>query len=247
MSSEIVLCDGDVRDELARIERAIDTAAALPVGAERREAFAKASSLFNALKRALQNYQVELRGLRAPEQRTLYESILKEHLAAQKALETRLQTAQKADPDPAASSEIAATHQNYTRAIEIQRDGLDLLRQAAQHGAQAEGVASHAQTMLAEQTERIGTVQERSRELVSNIKRAQRDVIWFMRTAATDKCLLLLFGALVLTIIGVVVWHVWLKGYLEERGYNPLRLHPLRTATPSPIPPPSPRATRNRG
>lgn len=232
MTSEIVLFDGDVRDQLALIERAIDSAAALPHGPERRAAFATAQRQFTSLQKSIQNFNVELRGIRNPEQRQVYETIQREHLQAQKALEARITAAQAADPDTAATSEVAATHQNYNRAIEIQKDGLELLRMATRHGATAEEIGSKTQQMLVEQTERIEAVQSKSKELVSNIKRAQKDVLWFMRTATTDKCLILIFGALVLGVAGIILWHVWLGKYLEERGYNPLRLNPLVTLTP---------------
>ena len=199
------------------------------------------------MKAAYQNVRIEMKGIRQADARAKWESAAAQHQVAIAAIDGRYQEAARVLDSAAAgggedggggggsaAAEVAATRENYRAAVETQQDSMEVLRRARRYGVEADQVGAAAQSALAAQTERIHEIRDTAKVLESNVKRAQRDVLYFFRTAGTDKCFLLLFGLLVIGVVVVVVWQLWLKDYLAVRGNNPLRLRPYTvTAVPA--------------
>lgn len=91
------------------------------------------------------------------------------------------------------------------------QDALESLKRSErlQNSAEETGMAT-LQT-LAKQTELIYQVDEELANLKGNLDRASRDVQWFARHMAGDKCFLCMFCMLVLALMVLVFWKIFSK------------------------------------
>eukprot|EP00161_Ancyromonas_sigmoides_P012788 TRINITY_DN3260_c0_g1_i1.p1 TRINITY_DN3260_c0_g1~~TRINITY_DN3260_c0_g1_i1.p1 ORF type:complete len:256 (+),score=85.01 TRINITY_DN3260_c0_g1_i1:122-889(+) len=213
MSDEIELCDAELHELVAELERGISQLEKLegPVKAERLE------HLHNRLTRAKQvyhGYRVEMREL-SERDMSIYESKAKGHNESLNRLQAELQfhkqgndradllhgaAAGGVNPDHLSAGELV------TQGLDVQKDSKNRLDRSKRVVAQTTETAANTAAVLNEQTDQLRRIGEGVDQVESNLKRADRELRMFIRRMATDKFIL---GFLFLIVLGVVFMIVW--------------------------------------
>ncbi|KPI82734.1 hypothetical protein ABL78_8252 [Leptomonas seymouri] len=96
-------------------------------------------------------------------------------------------------------------------AINVQQDAIQSLQRAEkiQHVTEETGKATLAE--LQKQTERMYQIDEELQNLQGQVDHARRDVRWFYRQMAKDKCFLSLFGLCIVALLVLVFVSIWTK------------------------------------
>lgn len=246
MSTDLLLCDASLRDILSAIERDLQDAAAATNHSARRPKLQSASNKLEEAQRTYEIFRSETRHLFNSDERATYEKVGENLLSQIHAFRSRHREIERGAgatmEEKAAADERAGTISNYAQAVQIQDDSLGVLRRAQAYGAQAEAVATATAERLAEQTERLSRIEEQTDELSASVRRARRELLVFFRTAATDKCFIVLFALVGVCILFVLAWQAGLKDYLVSKKFNPLGLIPPPVPAPAVPGPAVPRA-----
>lgn len=114
-------------------------------------------------------------------------------------------------PGGADGTGFTDSKQVLNAAINVQQDAIQSLQRAEkiQHVTEETGKTTLAE--LQKQTERMYQIDEELQNLQGQIDHASRDVRWFYRQMAKDKCFLSLFGICVLALLVLVFVSIWTK------------------------------------
>lgn len=114
-------------------------------------------------------------------------------------------------PGGADGTGFTDSKQVLNAAINVQQDAIQSLQRAEriQHVTEETGKTTLAE--LQKQTERMYQIDEELQNLQGQIDHAKRDVRWFYRQMAKDKCFLSLFGICVLALVVLVFVSIWTK------------------------------------
>ncbi len=128
--------------------------------------------------------------------------------------------------------------QNANQVLEagqrINDDALAALARAERLAINAEDTGQETLTTLQKQSETIHQTQEQLNQLGSMIDRAKKDVSWFARQLAGDRCFIMIFFLVVLAIAGVVFYLMYSSRKEKAAASTPT---PAPTQGP-PVPPP---------
>ncbi|EPY35640.1 QA-SNARE protein [Strigomonas culicis] len=104
-----------------------------------------------------------------------------------------------------------SSKQVLSAAINVQADALQSLQRTErlQNVTEEQGKATLQE--LQKQTEKMYQVDERLENLQGELDHAMRDVRWFYRQVARDKCCMSLFGLVILAIVALVFISIWTK------------------------------------
>jgi hypothetical protein len=273
---EIELYEETVNEEKGEMEKGV-LALRTMNGAERRELIRRLDLSSKKLRKTLIGYRTQIRGLKDPIKRATYDRKVKEHIQDLDNWDKELKQ-YRTDAGGASSSngnpldpgavviEEKETRQSVLKdGLHVQDQSLASLARSAQLAAQSEDVAVKTNVQLRMQTEQIGRIDNDLDTLQGEIKRARKEMVWFVRNAMTDKCLVCLFGLVVIAVVFVIVWKIWgprlqhgLAGLTNSTSVSPspspyyspsparpapspsLRPPPLSSPPPSPLPSSSP-------
>ncbi|KPA74331.1 hypothetical protein ABB37_09318 [Leptomonas pyrrhocoris] len=114
-------------------------------------------------------------------------------------------------PGGADGTGFTDSKQVLNAAINVQEDAIQSLQRAEriQHVTEETGKTTLAE--LQKQTERMYQVDEELQNLQGQIDHASRDLRWFYRQMAKDKCFLSLFGICILALLVLVFVSIWTK------------------------------------
>lgn len=101
--------------------------------------------------------------------------------------------------------------QVLTAATNVQADAIQSLNRAEKLQNTAEESGKQTLQTLQKQTEQMYHIDEELENLQGNLDRASRDVRWFYRQMAGDKCFLTVFGLFVLALLALVFIAVYTK------------------------------------
>lgn len=96
-------------------------------------------------------------------------------------------------------------------AINVQQDAIQSLQRAERIQNVTEETGKTTLAELQKQTERMYQIDEELQNLQGQIDHASRDVRWFYRQMAKDKCFLSLFGLCVMALLVLVFVSIWTK------------------------------------
>ena len=91
----------------------------------------------------------------------------------------------------------------------IQADALQSIARSERLVASAEDTGNETLQQLQKQSETIREVDEQLNTLGAQLDRAKKDVSWFARQIAGDKCFTMIFILVVFAIAGVVFWKLY--------------------------------------
>lgn len=103
------------------------------------------------------------------------------------------------------------SNQVLDAAVVVQADTLQSLKRTEQLQNATEETGMTTLQTIQRQTEQMYHVDEELQNLQGLIDRASRDVQWFYRQLAGDKCFLVIFALLILTLIALTFIAVWTK------------------------------------
>lgn len=114
-------------------------------------------------------------------------------------------------PGGADGTGFTDSKQVLNAAINVQQDAIQSLQRAEriQHVTEETGKTTLAE--LQKQTEQMYQIDEELQNLQGQIDHASRDVRWFYRQMAKDKCFLSLFGICILALLVLVFVSIWTK------------------------------------
>eukprot|EP00668_Euglena_longa_P005714 GGOE01006745.1.p1 GENE.GGOE01006745.1~~GGOE01006745.1.p1 ORF type:complete len:239 (-),score=88.58 GGOE01006745.1:768-1484(-) len=215
-AEEVELYEETINEEKGELEKGI-VALRTVSAAERREHIRRLDMASKKLRKALIGYRTQIRGLKDPVKRATYERKVKEHLQDLDNWDRELKES-KADPgepgnplDPTSVViEEKGTRQSVLKdALKVQDQSLASLARTAQVAAQSEDLAVKTNVQLKVQTEQLGRIDNDLDTLQGEIKRARKEMVWFVRNAMTDKCLVCLFGLIALAVVFLICWKIW--------------------------------------
>jgi len=115
------------------------------------------------------------------------------------------------NPNDVQMQEFGSAREVLDVGVRINNDTLDALKRIEKNAIITEDIGIETNKMLARQGEVIVHVDEELQHLETNIQRAGRDVKWFARQMAGDKCCLTMFGLVVLGLVGIVFYVIYKK------------------------------------
>jgi chromosome segregation ATPase len=236
MSSDISIYDDELKDLEDQVQECLDAMRTLK-GTARAERYNRAQDRMKEIAKVFHQFNVDLRVLSDPSEKTTYQKKAKVHtdtIAALKAKLTEMKSARdEVDSSPAGGpaggdgkGDARKLAKNVT---DIQNSALASLARSEQLVADSERVGADAAETLRNQTEQIKETNQKLDELESHVQRARRELNAFIRRMMTDK-IIIFFTLLVL--VGIVVAIV-----LKIRNQNNSS---DGTAAPTPAPPPPP-------
>lgn len=101
--------------------------------------------------------------------------------------------------------------QVLSAAINVQKDALQSLQRAERLQNVTEETGKTTLAELQKQTERMYQIDEELQNLQGQLDHASRDIRWFYRQLARDKCFLSLFGLCILALLVLVFVSIWTK------------------------------------
>ena len=219
-NDEIELYEETVAQEQNVLQQGLVTLRTLK-GQDANEQIRRLEAGIKKFNKTLGSYRIHVKNIKDPVKKATYDRKLKEHeqdLANHEA-ELRSLKAELVDNggatagpsvDPGSVEERMQTTQGVLKVTtEIQDKSLASLQHTAQMAAQNEEVAANTNMQLRIQTEKLEQANNELNVLEMELKRAKRDMVWFLRNAATDKCLVALFGLIVCAIVFIIVWAIW--------------------------------------
>ncbi|GET86052.1 hypothetical protein, conserved [Leishmania tarentolae] len=96
-------------------------------------------------------------------------------------------------------------------AINVQKDALQSLQRTERLQNVTEETGKTTLAELQKQTERMYQVDEELQNLQGQLDHAARDIRWFYRQLARDKCFLSLFGLCIVALLVLVFVSIWTK------------------------------------
>eukprot|EP00667_Euglena_gracilis_P022637 EG_transcript_25281 len=242
---EIELYEETINEEKGELEKGIVSLRTVS-GTERREQIRRLDMASKKLRKALIGYRTQIRGLKDPIKRATYERKLKEHLQDldnwdKDLKEFKSDAGGGAEPVPnpldptGVIVEEKETRQSVMKdALHVQDQSLASLARTAQMAAQSEDLAVKTNVQLKIQTEQLGRIDNDLDQLEGELKRARKELVWFVRNAMTDKCLVCLFGLVAIAVVFLICWKIW--GTSIKKGINTLTNSNV-SPSPSPRPP----------
>lgn len=216
----------DLDDTLAELRDVLQLAIEQPTLAEKKQVEIASRPTLKEARRRLSELRAAMRRLQDPASRDLFETQYRDR-------ENKLRqyvTSMKEQIFPAASSTAPApltyaerkaaklmgpggadgsgfqnTEQVLTAASNMQQDALEAIERAehVQYLTEQSGRETLQQLQL--QTERIYQIDEELEDIRGQLDHASRDVKWFFRQVARDKCLLSLFGVFMLGLLAMLI------------------------------------------
>ncbi|KAK7197412.1 putative QA-SNARE protein [Novymonas esmeraldas] len=114
-------------------------------------------------------------------------------------------------PGGADGTGFADSKQVLNAAINVQKDALQSLQRAERLQNVTEETGKTTLAELQKQTERMYQIDEELQNLQGQLDHASRDIRWFYRQMARDKCLLSIFGICTLALLVLVFVSIWTK------------------------------------
>lgn len=114
-------------------------------------------------------------------------------------------------PGGADGTGFTDSKQVLSAAINVQKDAIQSLQRAERLQAVTEETGKTTLVELQKQTEQMYQVDEELQNLQGQLDRASREVRWFYRQLAQDKCFLSLFGICILALVVLVFVSIYTK------------------------------------
>jgi hypothetical protein len=231
--SDLQLLDDEISQALALLQQQLQKVIEAPTLAEKKKLEPEARPTVKSIKSQLSSLRSETRKASDPTQKTVFEKKHKEFDAklkeAEKELRNQIYPAKKAAPQKSFSEkhmeelmgeggEDGSGFQNATQVLDagirVNKDALESLRRSERLANTAEETGRETLVTLQKQTELLYRVDAELENLQGNLDRAARDVKWFARQLAGDKCFLAIFA---LVIFGLVIL-VFYAMYKKRKG-----------------------------
>ena len=230
-----------VMDQLAAAVQNVVKAATIP---EKKKLEAAAKPFVKEAKSQLNAFRAEIRKATNPTQKTVFEKKHKDYenkvKDAEKELRNQIypQAAGKGDKKSyseqrriemmGAGGEDGSGFSSATQVLDagkrINDDALESIKRSQRLVSTAEDTGNETLQTLQKQTEQLYKIDEELANLQGQLDRASRDVQWFARQMAGDKCFLTIIGFVILAFVGLVFY-----GAYKAK-------HPT---TPAPVPAPA--------
>jgi hypothetical protein len=232
-----------IMDQLAAAVKNVTDAATIP---EKKKLEAAAKPLIKEAKSQLNAFRAEIRKSTNPTQKTVFERKHKEYEGKVKDAEKELRN--QIYPQSAKAEKKSYSEQRridmmgeggedgsgFTSATQvldagrrINEDALESIKRSQRLVSTAEDTGNETLQTLQKQTEQLYKIDEELANLQGQLDRASRDVQWFARQMAGDKCFLTLIGVVILALVGLVFY----SAYKKKQSSTPA------PAAPTPVPP----------
>jgi len=206
---------------------------------------------YKKVRQAISNLETEAKQIQEPTQKWVFQKKIQEFKQKMNQLDKELKT-ELNPPKPSKVAKYSADTElmgeggedgsKFTSAATVLDSGINFNRDALSALDRIERLQNSAQetgqevlTKLQSQTEKITEVDNRLNDLQAGLDRAKKEVSWFSRQLAGDKCFLMLFGLVVLALVLLVFWKVYSKRTSSSSGTDA-----PATPTPAPLPPGAP-------
>eukprot|EP00906_Rhabdomonas_costata_P028085 RCo039852 len=219
MADDIPLFEETINELKAEFEKGLEDLRSLR-GPQHAEVVTRLEASAKKMRKVLANYKYQVRSIKDPLQKATYDKKYREHdqdLANyEKELRSCKDTGSSSTGPTSAEPEspmYQTSDQVLCQAITIQDQSLAAVKRTQQMATACEVTGNEINVELRKQTERAAEVQERIHTLEGELKRAQREMVYFVRSAAGDKCFLLLVVLVVVAVVFIICWKIWGKNF----------------------------------
>eukprot|EP01012_Entosiphon_sulcatum_P038702 TRINITY_DN5043_c0_g1_i1.p1 TRINITY_DN5043_c0_g1~~TRINITY_DN5043_c0_g1_i1.p1 ORF type:complete len:227 (+),score=68.23 TRINITY_DN5043_c0_g1_i1:63-743(+) len=211
-------------EEIFRQERDLEKqieVLATSSGDERRDLTRRIEERLKKVRKQMVSYKEECKHCKDGTKRQQHEKNFTDHeeslrLIEKKFNDTRSGGASSSNSVPMmpSSSSSSGNPPGDTKGVFKQIDGtqdasLASLARTRAMAAEAEATAVTINTNLRTQTEKLGRIDEELQTLQGQLKRAKKDLVWFMRNAKSDKCFLSLLFLVIICFGFIIVWKIF--------------------------------------
>jgi len=206
MSSDIAIYDDELNDLKDQVQECIDAMHTLK-GTARAERYNRAQDKMKEVGKVFHQFNVDLRILSDPAEKSNYEKKAKAHTNAIASLKAKLNELKSArddvDANPATGGDGKQDARKLAKNItDIQNNALASLARSEQMVADTERIGKEAAETLRNQTDQIKDVNQKLDEMETQVQRAKKELNAFVRRMMTDK-IIICFTLLIL--IGIIV------------------------------------------
>ncbi|ORC86557.1 uncharacterized protein TM35_000271470 [Trypanosoma theileri] len=230
MTSVLAGLADDVRAALEQLSKATEAVVIADTIQEKKSAEMAARPFMRDARSKVSTLRAEVRRTQDPGTRTLYDGICRDADEKVRALDAEMKRQiypQRLSPRPKTYTERreeellgtgGATGAGYRdsqevlqAAVNVQKDALLSLERAERLQHVTEETGRDTLTTLRRQTEQMYHIDEELENLQGQLDRATRDLKWFYRQLAGDRCFLSLLGIFVLVIVVLVFVLIYKK------------------------------------
>jgi hypothetical protein len=231
--SDLQILDDEISQALTLLQQQLQNVISAPTLPEKKKLEPEARPTIKNLKSQLNSLRSEARRAPDPTQKSVYENKHKTFDTKLKEIEKELRNqiypAKKVAPKKSFSEKHMddlmgeggadgsgfQTHgQVLDAGIRVNKDALESLRRSERLAATAEDTGRETIVTLQKQTELLYRVDAELENLQGELDRAARDVKWFARQLAGDKCFLAVFAVVIFGLVGLVFYAM----YKKKRG-----------------------------
>lgn len=221
---------GDVTSTMQTLEQQLQAVTSAATLAEKKKLEPAARPTIKAIKTQLSTLRSEARRAGDVTQKTVFEKKHKEFDTRLKEIEKELRNqiypAKAAAPKKSFSeqkaeelmgeggadgSKFETSTQVYEAAKRVNKDSLESLRRSELLANTAADTGRETLNTLQKQTELLYRIDESLQDLQGELDRAGRDVKWFARQMAGDKCFLSIFALVIMALVCLVFYAMYKK------------------------------------
>jgi hypothetical protein len=234
--SDLQELDNDINQMMLALKTKVDEVTAAPTLEEKRRLETDNRADLRRLKSALANFSKQIRVCNVPTQKAVFQKNYNEYEVRRKEYEKLLreQIYPKArtasQPGPVKSmteiqheelmgeggedgSGFKSATQVLGAAIRVNEDALKSISNSERILHTAEETGQNTMQELQKQTEKMYEIDKGLENLQGVIDHASRDVKWFARQLAKDKCFLSIFGIVLLLLVILVFFSIYKKNH----------------------------------
>ena len=221
--NDLQVIDDEIGQAMTGLQKQAQTVIAAATLPEKKKIEATVRPTIRDVKKQLTAFRAEIRRTTDPTMKHVYEKKHKEYedrvKETEKELRNQIYPAKAVAPKKSYSEkhmddlmgEGGADGQGFENAtqvlgagVRINNDALESLRRSERLAAITEDTGRETLTTLQKQTEQMYKIDEELENLQGELDRASRDVKWFARQMAGDKCFLAVFAIVVFALICLV-------------------------------------------
>lgn len=228
--SDLQILDDEISQALSLLQTQLQSVVDATTLAEKKKREPEARPTIKNIKSQLSSLRSETRKASDPTQRAVFEKKHKEFDSKLKEIEKELRNqiypAKKATPKKSFSEKHmeelmgeggadGTGFENHTQVLDagirVNKDALESLRRSERLANTAEETGRETMTTLQKQTELLYRVDAELENLQGELDRAARDVKWFARQLAGDKCFLAIFAVVIFGLVLLVFYSMYKK------------------------------------
>ena len=228
--SDLQILDDEISQGLGLLQQQLQAVVDAPTLADKKKKEPEARPTIKSIRSQLSSLRSETRKASDQTMRTVFEKKHKEFDGKLKEIEKELKNqiypAKRAAPKKSFSEKHmedlmgeggtdGAGFENATQVLDagsrINQDAIESLRRSERLASTAEDTGRETMTTLQKQTELLYRVDAELENLQGELDRAARDVKWFARQLAGDKCFLGVFALVICALVIVVFYAMYKK------------------------------------